>query len=82
MTGSTKDERFIIRVYEVALNTGDINTPVDRYHVGKTINQSERMVDTICALLIRANFIKRADGSNIYLTPQGEQLALRLLSEN
>lgn len=77
----TKDEQFVIKLYELAVKEGDIEHTFDRYEVGQSIQQSTRMVDTICALLIRANFIKKAEDNQIYLTPHGEQLVLRLRDE-
>lgn len=77
----TKDERFILRMYEVASKTGEIDHIVNRYEIGRSIGMQERGVDTICVLLGQANFIKKAGKDEIYLTPQGEQLALRLLEE-
>ena len=77
----TKDERFILKMYEVASKTGDIEFVVNRYEIGRSIGMQEKGVDTICVLLGQANFIKKAGKEEIFLTPQGEQLALRLLDE-
>lgn len=77
----TKDERYVLRLYELALQSGDMRHVMNRYDVGKSISLHDRACNTICNLLIRANFIKKTDKDNIYLTPQGEKLALRLLEE-
>lgn len=77
----TNDEQFVIRLYDIASKGENLQQPYDRYEIGQSLNQSTRKVDTICALLIRANFIKKAEDNLIYLTPQGEQLALRLKDE-
>ncbi len=79
MTSFTKDERFIIKLYELTAHKE--NRFINRYEVGAAINQSNKMVDTICAQLVRANFIKKGQENEIYLTAQGEQLAMRLLEE-
>ena len=77
----TKDEHLIIRLYELGNASGDVNQPFDRYEVGQSIGLSARTVDTICALLFRTNFIRKGDDHDIYLTDNGEKLALRLLDE-
>lgn len=75
----TKDENFIIALYEVALKTGDVQTPVDKYAVGEIAGMHSRGVDATCKLLVQANFIKKSGESDIYLTPHGEKLVLSLL---
>jgi len=77
----TKDEQFILCLYEEAEKTGDIENPVDRYEVGKLAGLHPKAVDAISKLLIQANFIKKAGEVEIYLTPHGEKLVLRLRSE-
>ncbi len=82
MAQKTKDELFILQLYELTQEAGRPETPFNRYQVGKSIGIAERGVDATCALLIRTNFIKKVDQSHeIYLTAHGEKLALQLLSE-
>jgi hypothetical protein len=78
----TKDESFIIALYEAALKTGDVQTPVDKYAVGQMAGMHARGVDATCKLLVQANFIKKSGEADIYLTPHGEKLVLNLLDEN
>ena len=77
----TKDENFILCLYEEAAKTGDIHNPLDRYEVGQVAKLHPKAVDTICKLLLQANFIKKAGEVEIFLTKNGEDLILRLLSE-
>jgi len=77
----TKDENFILTLYEVAEKAGDLESVLDRYQVGITAHLSERAVDTICKLLIQANFIKKAAENEIYLTPHGIKLVEKLRLE-
>jgi Mn-dependent DtxR family transcriptional regulator len=77
----TQDERFVIRLYEAASQAGDIQTPMNRYDIGKLCSLHPTAVNTICKLLIQANFIKKVGEVDIKLTPHGEKLAQRLLVE-
>jgi hypothetical protein len=77
----TKDERFIICCYEEASKRSDVFTSLNRYEVGNLIGLHPKAVDTICALLVQANFIKKTGKTEICLTRNGEELVLRLLSE-
>lgn len=77
----TPDERFIICIYEAASKMADVHAPLNRYEIGHMAGLQPKGVDAICKLLIQANFIKKGDNTNIYLTNNGEALALRLLEE-
>lgn len=81
MQARTKDEHFIIAVYQSAEEFGDPFHVVNRYEVGNKIHLHPRAVNTICQLLIQANFIKKQGPEDIYLTPHGKSLVDRLLSE-
>jgi hypothetical protein len=77
----TKDENYVICLYEQAEKSGDLDTPFDRYEIGKIANLHERGVDAICKLLIQANFVKKAEEHEVYLTQNGVNLAKQLLLE-
>lgn len=77
----TKDEHYIICLYEEAQKSGHIETPLNRYAVGEIAHLQARAVDAICKLLIQANFIKKSGEEEVYLTKHGESLVQRLLSE-
>lgn len=77
----TPDERFLVSVYEMANKSGDLQTPLNRYEVGQQIGLHPKGIDAICKLLVQANFIKKSGEFEIILTKNGENLALRLLSE-
>lgn len=81
MKAHTKDELFIIRAYESALKLEDIEATLDRYEVGRLAGITEKGVNAICTLLAQANFIKKLGPSDFRLTKNGEELALRLISE-
>jgi Mn-dependent DtxR family transcriptional regulator len=77
----TKDERFMILLYEEAEKSGDIFNPMDRYLIGNLLGLHNHAVDTICNQLARANFIKKVGDSEIRLTENGKVLVLELLKE-
>lgn len=73
----TKDELFLVRLYEAdQVQPGMAH---NRYLIGKKANLSHRPVNAICALLVRANFIKKGEEEDlIVLTPHGAALAQQL----
>lgn len=77
----TKDERFVISLYECAQKAGDLEASFNRYEVGAHANLQERGVNAICKLLVQSNFIKKDGEDGIYLTVRGIALAERLLQE-
>jgi predicted transcriptional regulator len=79
MSGRTKEERFILKVYLSAMQTGDAQHPLDRYVVGQSAGLSPKATDTICKELAKANFIRKAEPEGyISLTSRGEELARSL----
>ncbi|WP_068470202.1 hypothetical protein [Candidatus Protochlamydia phocaeensis] len=70
----TKDESFIIRLYEEASKLPDIEDPLDRYVIGTAVGLQKNAVDTICNLLAKANFIKKHGNVDISITENGIKL--------
>lgn len=70
----TKDETFMLRLYEEASKQSDIEDPIDRYHIGHLAGLQQTAVDTICNLLAQANFIKKHSKIEISITPHGIKL--------
>lgn len=77
----TKDELYLIKVFEKARALGDPTTEVDRYFVGRAAGQNDKSVDNIVRMLTQTNFLKKGEGGSIYLTPQGLVLVEELLKE-
>lgn len=71
---TTKDELFLLKLFQMATASGDVFTEIDRYAVGKAIGQNDRGIDNIVRHLAQANFVKKGDESAIYLTEQGMRL--------
>jgi Mn-dependent DtxR family transcriptional regulator len=81
MSGRTKEERFILKLYQAAIQTGDAQNPIDRYAIGQSAGLSPKSTDTMCRELARANFIRKAEPEGyIVLTSRGEELACTLIS--
>lgn len=76
---TTKDELFLLKLHQLALAKGDPHEEVDKYAIGRAIGQNDRGIDTIARLLAQANFIKKGEGSSVYLTPHGLNLVNQLL---
>ena len=70
----TKDELFMLRLFEEASKQTEIDDPLDRYHIGNLVGLLPTAVDTICNLLAQANFIKKHGKVEISLTPHGMKL--------
>lgn len=70
----TKDEKFMIRLYEEALKQPSMDDPLDRYLIGNSLGLHAKAVDTICVLLGQANFIKKQSKTEISITPHGIKL--------
>lgn len=75
----TKDEHYVLALYELAKASGNLEQEFDRYDVGTKANINPKAVNAICKLLIQANFIKKRGEQEVFLTGHGEQLALRLI---
>jgi hypothetical protein len=78
MKQKTKDEKFIMSVYELAVKTADMYAPVNRYFAGEQVGLYPKAIDTICKLLLQANFIKKGTLDDVCLTANGVELVRRL----
>jgi hypothetical protein len=77
---TTKDELFLVKLYQMALQKGDAHEEIDRYAIGRAIGQNDKGIDTIARLLAQANFIKKGEGTAVYLTPHGLNLVQQLMN--
>lgn len=78
---ATKDELFLLKLYQMALALGGAFEEVDRFAIGKAIGQNDRGVNTMVRHLAQANFIKQGEGQAIYLTKNGVALAEKIKLE-
>jgi Mn-dependent DtxR family transcriptional regulator len=77
----TKDERYIIKLYEDALKDGNPLNLKDRYKIGEFFGLSDKVVKGMVKVLQQANFVKLVDEKGIHLTPHGVNLAKKLKDE-
>lgn len=77
----TKEEKFLVAVFETATSLGDSSQEVNRYSVGQKIGLHPRGIDTICNQLAQANFIKKRGPEEIMITPNGLALIQEILGE-
>lgn len=80
MTSLTKDEKYLVALYEIAMATGDPFSECDMYSVGTRLALHDRAINNIVKLLAQTNFIKKQGGTLIALTPHGQALIKNLLS--
>ncbi len=78
--GLTKDEIFLLKLYEIAIGKGDPHAEVDRYVVGQAAGYNDRSVDNLVSLLCKANFLKKGEGNALYFTEHGLRLVEHLKS--
>lgn len=67
----SKEERYLIKLYEIALEKGDPMTEVDRYEVAKGIGEHAKSCDHSVQMLTKNNFIKKRESQLICLTDLG-----------
>jgi len=77
MTSRTKEEMFLIKLYEMAEKLGDAFTFINPSLVGKAIFVKDKRVQNIIQQLTQANFTRKSDGL-ISLTPHGLRLVENL----
>lgn len=78
---TTKDELFLLKLYEMATALGSSDEEIDRYAIGRAIGQNDKGVDTIVKHLAQANFVKKGSEHALYLTPHGLRLVEHLRGE-
>lgn len=77
----TKDEFFLLKLFEIASSRGDHFQEVYVDEVGDAIGLAERSIKNIVNLLAQTNFIKKGDRGMVYLTPHGLKLVQKLKDE-
>lgn len=75
----TPDERFLIKLYQTAMATGDPHAEIDYRGVAKAIGQKETAIKNIIKHLAQANFLKKVDDNTVHLTERGCNFVLDAL---
>jgi len=78
MAKITQDEKFLIKLYDLAKATNDVFSKIDMFAIGKEAHIREKAVKIIIRNLAQANFIKKAENDLIYLTVNGISLVEEL----
>jgi hypothetical protein len=68
---STPDERFLIKLYQTAMDGGDPHAILDYRGIAKTLGQKETAMKNIIKHLAQANFLKKIDDTSVTLTERG-----------
>jgi len=68
---SSKEELYLMKLYEFATAKGDPQTQMDRYEVGKALGAHDKAVDNIIQLLTKNNLTKKTDEKMVHLTDFG-----------
>lgn len=79
---TTKDELFLIKLYQVALKAGDVEMEFDRFEIGRMIGQNDKGANVIARDLAQANFVRKGEGEAVYLTAHGRSLVESLLNDS
>lgn len=77
--GTTKDELFLLKLFELASQQGSPQEALDRLLIGRAIGQNDKGALVIARDLAQANFIKKGEGETVYLTDHGLWLVNSLL---
>lgn len=74
----SKEERFLLKLHELASQKGNPEKEIDRYVVGHGLGENTRCVDNIVQVLTKNNFLKKGEENRISLTRLGLQFVLDL----
>lgn len=77
---TTPDERFLIKLYQTAMEGGDPHAILDFRGIAKELGQKETAIKNIIKHLAQANFLKKADETTVYLTERGCDFVLDALN--
>jgi Mn-dependent DtxR family transcriptional regulator len=77
----TKDEKYLIKLYEEAKKSGNPTNHKDRYKIGEMLGLSDKVVNGMMNGFVQANFVKKIEERGVQLTPHGVKLVLALLDE-
>ncbi|MGL4539385.1 MAG: hypothetical protein ACRCU0_00190 [Candidatus Rhabdochlamydia sp.] len=75
----TKDEIFMLKLYELAMQLGTPYEQIDCLEIARAIGQNTKGAQVIARDLAQANFIKKGKKENrVYLTDHGLKLVNQL----
>jgi hypothetical protein len=77
----TLDEKFIVRLFRMAMKEGDPSSPLPIQAIAKSVGCKEVALKNVIKHLAQANLIRKLSNDSICLTPRGCDLALELSEE-
>lgn len=77
----TKDEKFIVTLYELTKAQEEDEAVFDCFEIGKKNAMAHKQVETITKQLVRGNIIKRTEYNLVKITPLGISIAESLLEK-
>ncbi|PWU15021.1 MAG: hypothetical protein C5B45_03350 [Chlamydiae bacterium] len=77
----TKDEIFVLKLYELAMQSGTPYGQIDCLEIAKAIGQNTKGAQVIARDLAQANFVKKAEGNRVYLTDHGLKLVQQVVQQ-
>ena len=78
---TTKDELFLLKLHALATQQGNEQQPFDRFIIGRAIGQNDKGANVIARDLAQANFVKKGEGDEVFLTENGLRLVTSLLAD-
>jgi hypothetical protein len=79
--GQTKEERFLVKLYDIAKQHEDIEQEMDLQELEHLTGMSGKAILAACNVLAQANFIRKVGKTAIRLTSNGVELAKSLRGE-
>lgn len=69
--GRTLDEKFLIKIYQVAFERGNPSQPIDFPSIARSLGIKDTAMNTIIKHLAQANFLKKINDTTLRLTELG-----------
>ena len=67
----SKEEKFLHKLHELAIASGDPQNEIDRYVIGKALGIHDRSLDNIVQVLTKNGLTKKTDEAMVQLTKNG-----------
>lgn len=71
MSKITKDEQFLIKLYDRAKDEGDFDLEINYIEFGKEMVFKDKITKNIVRDLLHSNFVQKIDSETIKLTQNG-----------
>ena len=75
---NTKDEKFLITIYEIAQCKGNFFSTITNTEICMKLQKEKKTVHNMIKYLLQSNFLKKINKETVKLTENGKQLAQSL----